>query len=118
MNPKDFRDLVYYIVRQIPAGRVLSYGRIAALTGCPNHARHVGHVLREVPPEIQLPCHRVVNTAGRIAPFWPQQKNLLLAEGVLFKSEMCVDMRQCAWKEEEIMNHTPDKSTATIHPDC
>ncbi len=108
MNKKNFQESVYNIIVQIPAGRVLSYGRIAALAGYPNHSRCVGHILCNIPPEIHLPCHRVVNSAGRIAPLWPEQKKLLLQEGVTFKSGTCVDMRRCEWKEEEIIARGQD----------
>lgn len=106
MDQKLFRESIYNIVQQIPAGRVLSYGRIAALAGYPNHSRYVGRILQNIPPEIPLPCHRVVNSLGRIAPSWPEQKNLLLKEGIIFKSTTCVDMSHYAWKENEIMDKT------------
>lgn len=101
--PEDFREAVYEVVRQIPAGRVLSYGKIAELTGWPRRARHVGRVLRETPASLRLPCHRVVNSAGRIAPSWPEQRTLLLSEGVSFRSEQCVNMALSAWRVEELI---------------
>lgn len=102
-EPEDFREAVYDVVRQIPAGRLLSYGKIAELTGWPRRARHVGRILREAPSALCLPCHRVVNGAGRIAPSWPEQKTLLLSEGVLFRSEQCVDMPRFVWRVEELI---------------
>ena len=60
------RAEVYDIVRQIPRGRVLTYGRIAALCGWPNHSRLVGRIMRGT-PDADLPCHRVVNASGRPA---------------------------------------------------
>ena len=64
------RAEVYDIVRQIPRGRVLTYGRIAALCGWPNHSRLVGRIMRTA-PDADLPCHRVVNASGRLAPHYP-----------------------------------------------
>ena len=55
-----FRKEVYNVVASIPSGRVLSYGQIAWLVGCPRHARLVGKVLHGVSETENLPCHRVV----------------------------------------------------------
>ena len=63
-----FRKEVYNVVASIPSGRVLSYGQIAWLVGCPRHARLVGKVLYGVSEAENLPCHRVVNGNGRTAP--------------------------------------------------
>ena len=95
---REFVEAVYDIVRQIPSGRVLTYGQVATLAGCPHHARQVGFWLSRVPQESHLPCHRVVNSAGRLSPVFPEQRERLLHEGVLFKSNGCVDMNRCQWK--------------------
>ena len=88
---------VYDVVRQIPLGRVLSYGRIAELVGWPTHARLVGRAMHEAPLSLALPCHRVVNSVGRTVPGWHQQAILLLSEGVRIKPNGCVDMRAHEW---------------------
>ena len=62
---EEFRKEVYNVVASIPSGRVLSYGQIAWLVGCPRHARLVGKVLHGVSEAEHLPCHRVVNGNGR-----------------------------------------------------
>lgn len=49
------------IIRQIPAGKVLTYGQIARLAGFSNYSRWVGKVLSHHPGTAALPCHRVVN---------------------------------------------------------
>lgn len=64
--PTDFTNEVFSIVAQIPSGCVATYGQIARLASMPGYARHVGHALCNAPREI--PCHRVVNAAGRTAP--------------------------------------------------
>lgn len=94
---KAFRREVYAVVAAIPRGKVTTYGQIARLAGCPNHARLVGHVLRNTRPALRYPCHRVVNSQGRTVPHWQEQAELLRAEGVVFKSNGCVDMRACGW---------------------
>ena len=63
-----FYQDVYGIVKEIPVGRVATYKQIAVLVGFPQHARWVGRALRNVPDALGLPCHRVVNHAGRLAP--------------------------------------------------
>ena len=95
---REFVEAVYDIVRQIPTGRVLTYGQVATLAGCPHHARQVGFWLSRVPEDMHLPCHRVVNSAGRLSPVFPEQRERLVQDGVLFKSNGCVDMNRCQWK--------------------
>ena len=65
---RTFRDDVLNIVSQIPCGKVTTYGHIAALAGWASHSRMVGRTLRYTPEARSLPCHRVVNIAGRTAP--------------------------------------------------
>lgn len=83
--PEGFDAEVYSVVAQIPAGRVTTYGQIARLVGMPGYARRVGHALAAAPAG--LPCHRVVNSAGRTAPHWTEQRPMLEAEGVRFRKE-------------------------------
>lgn len=92
--------LVYEIlsvVEEIPAGKVASYGQIAALVGREKNARLVGKVLSRSEFYGDYPCHRVVNHAGRTAPHWPEQRALLEAEGVGFCGRGLVDMRRFRW---------------------
>lgn len=94
------KDLVYEIlsaVEEIPPGKVASYGQIARLIGRDKNSRIVGKVLSLAEYFGEYPCHRVVNHAGRLAPNFTEQKNLLLAEGVQFKSNGCVDMKNFQW---------------------
>lgn len=99
-NIEDFYAEVYDVVRQIPAGKVLSYGHIAELIGWPNHARLVGRAMHDTPLALNLPCHRVVNSAGRTVPGWHQQAVLLMSEGVRLKANGCVDMATHEWLPE------------------
>jgi len=98
---EEFRKEVYNVVASIPSGRVLSYGQIAWLVGCPRHTRLVGKVLHGASETEHLPCHRVVNGNGRTAPCWEEQRGLLEAEGITFRANGCVDMRKWQWKLEE-----------------
>lgn len=94
----DFVKAVEEVVRAIPAGRVLTYGDVAALAGQPSHARQVGKILGCFGFESDIPCHRVVNFEGRIAPHWPEQAVRLKAEGVSFTISGLVDMKVHRWK--------------------
>ena len=86
------------VVEEIPPGRVATYGQIARLTGREKNARLVGKILSTSQQYGEYPCHRVVNHAGRTVPGWFEQSELLRREGVLFKENGCVDLRQCLWE--------------------
>lgn len=93
-------DLIYEIlsaVEEIPSGKVASYGQIARLIGREKNARLVGKVLSMSEYYGTFPCHRVVNHAGRLAPHFFQQKDLLLEEQVEFKDSNHVDMKKYQW---------------------
>lgn len=98
MDKDTFRQEVYSIVAVIPPGRVVTYGQIAYLIGKPQCSRMVGQAMHNVPVELSLPCHRVVNSQGRPAPFWEEQRTLLEAEGITFRKNGCVDMKMCQWE--------------------
>lgn len=93
---KQFFDEVYSVVREIPRGKVLSYGQIAKLIGFPNLSRMVGRAMQNA--SSALPCHRVVNSQGRIAPGCQEHHSLLLEEGVKIKANGCVDMKLHTWE--------------------
>lgn len=106
-NPekKNFFELVYGAVRQIPEGKVASYGQIAKLCGSPRSSRAVGYALHVNPLPGVIPCHRVVNREGRLAPAFAfggadVQKRLLEAEGVAVSEKdglYYVDMEKFRW---------------------
>lgn len=86
-RPGTFYDRIYRAVQQIPRGRVATYGQIAAMAGNGNAARAVGNALHVNPAPGVIPCHRVVNARGRLAPGFAfggedEQRRLLEAEGV------------------------------------
>ena len=93
-------SLIYEIlsvVEEIPEGNVASYGQIAKLIGRDKNARLVGKVLSMAEFYGDYPCHRVVNHAGRLVPGWREQGVLLRKEGVPFKDDTHVDLKQCQW---------------------
>ncbi|HEV8450192.1 MAG TPA: MGMT family protein [Gaiellales bacterium] len=76
-----FERSVAEMVRRVPAGKVASYGRIAAWLGQPAAARAVGGAMARSPDGV--PAHRVVTSVGRLAPGWErEQAELLRVEGV------------------------------------
>ena len=85
-------------VEEIPRGRAATYGQIARLIGRDKNARLVGKILSMSQYYGDYPCHRVVNHAGRTAPGWPEQAELLAGEGVGFRANGCVDLRRFQWK--------------------
>ena len=98
---KIFAEEVYSIVRQIPYGKVISYGTIASLAGYPGLSRMAGRAMHDAPADSGLPCHRVVNSAGRTVPYWPEQRTLLETEGVTFCRSGNVNMAKHLWKPED-----------------
>ena len=91
----EFFRSVYAIVADIPRGTVMTYGQIAMLLDNVCSARYVGFAMSAAPPG--LPCHRVVNRAGEMAPHGifggeDKQRELLRSEGVIFKKNGRVDM--------------------------
>jgi len=95
------RPIVHQIVAQIPFDHVLTYGAIADLAGYPNHSRLVGRIMRTAPDDL-LPCHRVVNAAGRLAPHFPTQASLLAAEGVHLSPTGKVPLKKYLWKIDSV----------------
>lgn len=90
------------VVSCIPLGSVATYGQIAQLIGRERNARLVGRVLSQAGLYGKYPCHRVVNSARRLAPAWEEQRHLLWSEGVTFKTNGCVDLKKHQWKPTDI----------------
>lgn len=87
MNKTKIHEEIYDLVRQIPAGKVSTYGRIANVLNI--SPRYVGYVLHNNPYEGDVPCHRVVNASEKVADTFAfgggnAQQRLLEAEGVIF----------------------------------
>ena len=59
--------IVWDVVRQVPTGKVSTYGEIARLCGFMRQARFVGQALHNLPPNSNVPWHRVINSQGRIS---------------------------------------------------
>lgn len=94
---EDFFYNIYSIMMEIPRGKVVSYGQLARLAGRDKNARVVGKALRCANMYGEYPCHRVVGSKGRLALGFSEQKQRLLDEGVVIKTNGNVDMKQCQW---------------------
>ena len=91
-------DLIFDIVRQIPPGRVTTYGAIAKVLDLPN-ARMVGHAMRAVDDKGKpVPAQRVVTSAGRLShDATGARRRLLLKEGSVLKGDKIVDFSKKFW---------------------
>ena len=95
----NFFERVYEAVKQIPKGKVATYGQIACAAGSPRAARQVGYALHVNPQPYVIPCHRVVNRNGRLAPAFAfggvdVQAQLLREEGVEVNEDYTVDIQR------------------------
>ncbi len=96
-----FKEKVYSLAKQIPKGKVATYGQLALLAGSPNASRAVGMCMRTNPDLTTIPCHRVVGSDGKLHGYLgpdgtPKKKAMLLNEGVAFIGDR-VDLSQSKW---------------------
>ena len=94
------REEVYAVVREIPRGKVASYGEVARAAGYPNHARQVGYALSAPPEGSDVPWQRVINARGEVSPRpnAEHQRALLEQEGVEFDARGRVDWSRFGWE--------------------
>jgi len=100
-TPSPRYQAIYSTVRRIPAGRVASYGQVAAEAGLTNAARQVGYALHALPAGSTVPWHRVLNAKGVISlrnHHALTQRILLTREGVRFDGRARVDLARFGWK--------------------
>ena len=93
-------DIVYRVVKQIPRGRVLSYGALAKALRLPGGARSAGRAMAATPSGKGIPWHRVVGERGKILirePYASLQKKLLESEGVTVIDSR-FDLKAHLWK--------------------
>ncbi len=91
----NFFEQVYEVVKQIPYGKVLTYGDIARILGNPKASRQVGWALHVNPDPANIPCYRVVDRFGRVSNAFAfggknAQRELLEKEGIIFDQKECV----------------------------
>lgn len=101
----NYFDLVYQVVREIPRGRVCSYGIIANYLGIKSGARMVGYAMNAAHTMPDVPAHRVVNRQGLLtgrhhfsSPTLMQE--LLEKEGVTVENDQVKDFERLFWNPE------------------
>ena len=112
IDSPDYREHVYQLVRQVPAGRVMTYGQIAYLLGEGYTPRTVGFVMHGANEE-NTPWHRVINAQGRcstgrilIPP--DKQQRMLEAEGIEFDSRGRCRLDRYQWTPNQITGGSSD----------
>ncbi len=99
----DTFNIIYAVVKEIPHGKVATYGQIAAMVSAGLPARIVGFALHGLSEGTDLPWHRVINSQGRISYAVSRnqhdflQKKLLEQEGILFTTNEKVDLKKYLW---------------------
>jgi methylated-DNA-protein-cysteine methyltransferase related protein len=123
MNTDDrsYRDRVYEIVRQVPRGRVMTYGQIAAILGEGYTARTVGYVMHGADTE-NVPWQRVINSQGSCStakmtmPINLQQQ-MLEDEGVAFNDKGKCNLNEYRWFPEGFETDTEDEQPTLFSPE-
>ena len=103
VNDKIYRERVYSVVRQIPAGKVMTYGQLAIVLGDGYTARTVGYVMHGA--DEGVPWQRAINSqgkcsTGRLTIPMNLQQDLLEAEGVVFSEKGKCDLGKFQWFPE------------------
>jgi len=97
----EFDRSVWEKIKEIPAGRVSTYGEVARALGRPRAARAVGNALNRNPYAPAAPCHRVAAAGGKIGGFasGPEIKiRLLRNEGVKTEEGVIIDFEKLFWR--------------------
>ncbi|HEX7555634.1 MAG TPA: MGMT family protein [Leptolinea sp.] len=98
-------EAIYHFVRQVPAGRVVTYGQVAKIVGgC--SARMVGYAMAALQDGMDVPWQRVINAKGRISPHGfgygsALQRQLLEEEGIIFQKDDSMDLSVYGWLPTE-----------------
>lgn len=100
---KSSFERIYDVVKQIPKGKVATYGQVAALAGNKRWSRVVGYALHVNPDPGNIPCHRVVNREGEVSKAFAfggenRQIALLKNEGVKVEGTR-VNLEKYRWQQ-------------------
>lgn len=103
----DFYEKVYEVVRQVPYGRVTSYGAIANFLGAPRSARMVGYAMN-LSHDKDVPAHRVVNRNGLLTGKFHfaginLMQQLLESEGVRVVDDVVQDFDRLFWDPAQVL---------------
>lgn len=106
-KPNGTYARIYAIVRQIPVGKVATYGDVAELARLRGQARLVGYALHALPPISDVPWHRVINVKGAISigrgrlGAGVEQRIRLEAEGIEFYANGRCSLHRFRWRPGE-----------------
>ena len=103
MAEENFFERVYVIARQIPFGKVTSYGAIAKALGAGRSARMVGWAMNACHGQDDIPAHRVVNRLGLLTGKHHFEgtnlmQQLLESEGIKIQNNQIVDLEKYYWE--------------------
>ncbi|WP_029034048.1 MGMT family protein [Salinimicrobium terrae] len=106
MTEISFFDKVYLVVKQIPVGRVTSYGAIANYLGAAGSARMVGWAMNNASKMEDIPAHRVVNRNGLLTgkhhfPGSRVMEQMLEEDGIKVVNDKIVDFQRFFWDPEK-----------------
>ena len=94
-----FQERVWSYLRDVPPGKVVTYGQVAQEMGSPDAAQAVGSIMRALPDETDIPWHRVVNAQGRLAAGeYHEQRRRLSDEGISVGEGGSVDLEEHQWR--------------------
>jgi methylated-DNA-protein-cysteine methyltransferase-like protein len=101
VNEKAYKEMVYELVRQIPRGKVMTYGQIAAILGEGYTPRTIGYAMHSADSE-DVPWQRVINSqgkcsTGRLTIPVDLQQDMLEQEGVEFNEKGKCDLNKFGW---------------------
>jgi methylated-DNA-protein-cysteine methyltransferase-like protein len=98
MTMQPFTEKAISIIKGIPAGKVMTYGQVAAYAGSPRGGRQVARLLHSMSSKYDLPWHRVVNAQGQIMIQDPEarfaQQTFLQQEGIVVSANGKIDLVQ------------------------
>lgn len=109
-------DRIYAVVRQIPSGKVATYGQVAELAGLMGKPRVVGYALYKVAPEDEIPWQRVINAKGEISTSAFRdgsddlQRVILEDEGIEFEGNK-INLSKYRWRPPLEMTESIDFGT-------
>ena len=108
VNERKYRQRVFDIVKQIPVGRVMTYGQIAQILGEGYTPRTVGYVMHAADTK-KIPWQRVINSqgacsTGRMTVPVNLQQHILESEGVKFNEKNRCDLKIYQWSPEDFGN--------------
>ena len=96
-------DIIYSVIKEIPRGRIATYGQIATMVKSGLPARIVGYALHCLPENTDVPWHRVINSKGTISyvamsnEYDSLQQKILEQEGIIFSSDGKTDLNKYLW---------------------